>query len=144
MKKKIIPIALLMTLLLSCGPKLRFDFDWKQYANYDIEDKVTLSAGMDDTWSALIKSGEDLNMQVHVKDKSSGLLTYSKKDEEYDNTFLVLTVLVSPRSMSETDLSLRGFIYSNSYSGMQSINVFPSDGKLEYDYLNIIRSNLFN
>lgn len=144
MKIRILLIALLITLLSSCGPKLRVDFNWEQYKDYDIKDNVTLSAGLDETWAALIKSGEDLNMNIHVKDKSSRLLTFSKKDEEYDNIFLLLTVFASPRSMSETDLSLRVIIYSNRFRAMQDINVFPSDGKLESDYLNIVRSNLSN
>ena len=142
MNKRILLIALLITLLASCGPKLRVGFDWEQYKDHDIEDSVTLSAGLEETWAALIKSGEDLNLQIHAKDKSSGLLTYSKKEEEYDNAFLMLTVVASPKSISETDLSLRGLIYSNRYKNMQIINAIPSYGKLESDYLKTVRSNL--
>ena len=128
--------------LTSCAPKIRVDFNWEEYKNCEIKSETIIPKDIEETWFAIKKAGEELNIDIVLEDKESGLISYVKDDDRWDNVTLQLNILVLPKSSSETKLFMRGFLYSNRFRAMQIINIFPSDGIFEEEYLNTVYSQL--
>lgn len=142
MNYRLILIFVLATLLPSCAPKLRADFNWEQYKESTSIDSLIVEVGFDQTWSALKEAGDELDLILITEEKASGILAYTKPDERFDNTAFELTLHATPVSSDRTEVNIHEFVFTTKYGNFNFRRVFPSKGELEKKFINAVNKHL--